>query len=263
VDVSNLKISPLLLPHIVQSVRIGAVSANFIQDRRDDPTDAHKGMYNTLELSYASHIFGSQSDFVRVLARNATYHPITKKIVLARETSFGVQPAFKVAPNTDPSDPIPLPERFYGGGGNSLRAFPENQAGPRDPATGFPLGGSALFFNSTELRFPLFGDTITGVLFHDMGNVFDKLSDMSLRFHQTSVTDFNYTVHAVGTGVRYRTPIGPLRLDLAYSVNPPKFNGFGGTYEQLVQCSVNNTCGTPTLQHVSHFQFFFSIGQAF
>jgi outer membrane translocation and assembly module TamA len=63
--------------------------------------------------------------------------------------------------------------------------------------------------------------------------------------------------------VRYRTPIGPLRLDLAYSINPPQFNGFGGTYEQLVQCSVNNTCGTPTLQHVSHFQFFFSIGQAF
>jgi len=239
------------------------VSANFIQDRRDDPTDAHKGMYNTLELGYASHIFGSQSDFIRLLARNATYHPISKKITLARETSFGIQPAFRISPNTAASDPIPLPERFYGGGGNSLRAFPENQAGPRDPATGFPLGGSALFFNNTELRFPLFGDTINGVLFHDMGNVFDKLSDISLRFHQNSLTDFNYTVHAVGTGVRYRTPIGPLRLDLAYSINPPQFNGFGGTYAQLVQCSVNQTCGTPTLQHVSHFQFFFSIGQAF
>jgi outer membrane protein insertion porin family len=263
VDVSDLKISPLLLPHIVQSVRIGMVSANFIQDRRDDPIDAHKGMYNTLELGYASHIFGSQSDFIRLLARNATYHSITKKIVLARETTFGFEPAFQIAPNTSTTDPIPLPERFYGGGGNSLRAFPENQAGPRDPDTGFPLGGSALFFNSTELRFPLIGDSITGVLFHDMGNVFDKLSDMSLRFHQNSLTDFDYTVHAVGTGIRYRTPIGPLRLDFAYSINPPKFNGFGGTYEQLVQCSVNNTCGTPTLQHISHFQFFFSIGQAF
>jgi outer membrane translocation and assembly module TamA len=144
-----------------------------------------------------------------------------------------------------------------------LRAFPENQAGPRDPQTGFPLGGSALFFNSIELRFPLSGDSIGGVLFHDMGNVYDKFSDISFRFHQNGLTDFNYMVHAVGVGVRYRTPIGPLRLDLAYSINPPSFNGFGGTYEQLVQCSVNNTCGTPTLQHVSHFQFFFSIGQAF
>ncbi len=263
VRVNDLKISPLLLPHIVQSVRIGSVAANFIQDRRDDPTDAHKGAYNTLELSYASHVFGSQSDFIRVLARNATYHPLTRKLIFARETSFGMQPAFRISPNTDASDPIPLPERFYGGGGNSLRAFPENQAGPRDPATGFPLGGSALFFNNTELRFPFIGDTVTGVVFHDMGNTFDKLSDMSLRFHQVNSTDFNYTVHAVGTGIRYRTPIGPLRLDLAYSINPPAFNGFGGTYAQLIQCSVNNSCGAPTLQHVSHFQFFFSIGQAF
>jgi outer membrane protein insertion porin family len=263
VNVSDLKISPLLLPHIVQSVRIGMVSASFIQDRRDDPTDAHKGMYNTLEVGWASHLLGSQSDFIRILARNATYHPITKKIILARETSFGFQPAFRISPNTDASDPIPLPERFYGGGGNSLRAFPESQSGPRDPATGFPLGGSALFFNKTEVRFPFIGDSVGGVLFHDMGNTFDKLSTMSLRFHQQSATDFNYTVHAVGAGIRYRTPIGPLRLDLAYSINPPKFNGFSGTYEQLVQCSVNGTCGAPKLQHVSHLQFFFSIGQAF
>jgi outer membrane protein insertion porin family len=263
VDVSNLKISPLLLPHIVQSVRIGMVSANFIQDRRDDPTDAHKGMYNTLEVGWASNLFGSQSDFLRILARNVTYHPLTKKIVLARQTTFGVEPAYHIAATTDTSDPIPLPERFYGGGGNSLRAFPENQAGPRDTSTGFPLGGSALFFNSTEIRFPLFGTTFNGVLFHDMGNIFDKLSDMSFRFHQDGPTDFNYTVQAVGFGIRYRTPIGPLRLDLAYAINPPSFNGFSGTYQQLVQCSVNNTCGAPTLQHVSHFQFFFSIGQAF
>jgi outer membrane protein insertion porin family len=263
VDVSNLKISPLLLPHIVQSVRIGMVSANFIQDRRDDPTDAHKGMYNTLEVGWASNLFGSQSDFLRILARNVTYHPLTKKIVLARQTTFGVEPAYHIAATTDTSDPIPLPERFYGGGGNSLRAFPENQAGPRDTSTGFPLGGSALFFNSTEVRFPLFGTSFNGVLFHDMGNIFDKLSDMSFRFHQDGPTDFNYTVQAVGFGIRYRTPIGPLRLDLAYAINPPSFNGFSGTYQQLVQCSVNNTCGAPTLQHVSHFQFFFSIGQAF
>jgi outer membrane protein insertion porin family len=263
VNTSDLKISPLLLPHIVQSVRIGMISTNFIQDRRDDPVDAHKGMYNTLELGWASHYFGSESDFVRVLARNATYHPITKKLIFARQTSFGVEPAFHVSPNTDPSDPIPLPERFYAGGGNSMRGFPENQAGPRDPQTGFPLGGSALFFNNLELRYPVFGDTITGVLFHDMGNIFDKLSDVSLRFRQQNLTDFNYTVHAVGIGIRYRTPIGPLRLDLAYSINPPAFNGFSGTYDQLVQCSANNSCGAPTLQHVSHFQFFFSIGQAF
>ncbi len=262
VNVSDLKISPLLLPHVLQSVRVGIVSANFIQDRRDDPTDAHKGMYNTLEVGWASGAFGSQSDFMRILARNATYHRLTRKLVLARQTSFGIEPAFKVAPGTDPTDPIALPERFYSGGGNSMRGFPENQAGPRDPATGFPLGGSALFFNTTEFRFPLLGDSVGGVLFHDMGNVFDKLSDMSLRFHQRDLTDFNYAVQAVGGGIRYRTPIGPVRVDLAYSINAPRFNGFSGTYADLVQCSLNNSC-VYGAQRVSRFQFFFSIGQAF
>jgi outer membrane protein insertion porin family len=65
-------------------------------------------------------------------------------------------------------------------------------------------------------------------------------------------------VHAVGFGVTYRTPLGPVRIDLAYSINPPTFNGLKGTYQQLV---LNQA--TPAIQSVSHFQFFFTIGQAF
>ena len=262
VTVGNLKIDPLLLPRLAQSEQVGLLSANFIQDRRDDPTDPHKGIYNTVDIGIASTLFGSQSSFVRFLARNATYHRVTKKIVLARQTQFGDQPAFRIPENADPSDPLPLPERFYGGGGSSHRGFPENQAGPRDLKTGFPLGGSALFFNTTELRFPLLGDNIGGVIFHDFGNTFDRLSDISFRVNQRNLQDFNYMVHAVGFGIRYRTPIGPVRLDLADSINSPRFNGFGGTYDQLVQCSINNNCVSAT-QRVSRFQFFFSIGQAF
>ena len=128
--------------------------------------------------------------------------------------------------------------------------------------TGFPLGGSAVFFNSTELRFPLYGANVNGVLFEDMGNIYSRLSAMSFRVTQNSPTDFDYMVHAVGFGVRYRTPVGPLRVDLAYSINPPKFNGFPGNYSQLLQCSVARTCQASP-QQISHFQFFFSIGQAF
>jgi outer membrane protein assembly factor BamA len=76
-------------------------------------------------------------------------------------------------------------------------------------------------------------------------------------------------VHAVGFGIRYRTPVGPLRVDLGYSINPPYFYGFKGTQEQLLAATVN-PCpplpGSPyscTIQNVSHFQFFFSIGQTF
>ncbi len=262
VMVSNLKIAPELLPLLSQSVRVGIVSVNLVQDRRDDPTDAHRGLYNTLDVGLAARQFGSNTSFARLLGRNATYHPIGKKLVLARQTSFGVEPAFSVSKSSDPNDPIPLPERFYGGGGNSMRGFPENQAGPRDLDTGFPLGGSALFFNTTELRFPLFGDSIGGVVFHDFGNVFDRFSNFSFRFSQRNDQDFDYMVHAVGFGIRYKTPIGPVRVDVADSINAPRFNGFGGTYQQLVQCAINNTC-VASPQRVSRFQFFFSIGQAF
>ena len=153
---------------------------------------------------------------------------------------------------------IPLPERFFGGGDNSLRAFPTNQAGPRDPVTGFPLGGNALLFHSTELRFPFLGDNMQGVLFHDMGNVYSNLSEISFRVHQKGLTDFNYMVHAAGFGVRYRTPLGPIRVDVAYSINPPTFNGLHGTYQQLLFGGA-----TKTVTGVSHLQFFFSIGQSF
>jgi outer membrane protein assembly factor BamA len=176
---------------------------------------------------------------------------------------------------------VPLPERFFSGGADSLRAFPYNQAGPRDTGTavvaggpssqptGFPLGGNALFINNVELRFPLLGDNINGVLFHDMGNVYSSLGNLSFRFHQRDLKDFNYMVHAVGFGIRYRTPVGPIRGDLAYSINPPSFVGFNGTPAQILQCNPNlplsalpSFC-TGSQQRVSHFQFFFSIGQTF
>ncbi len=263
VHVSDLHINPLLAPRLAQSVRIGEASVNLIQDRRDDPTDAHKGIYNTVDMAFASSAFGSQANFIRILARNATYRRIGKKLVFARETTMGIEPSFgTVKNNPDLSDPIPLPERFFGGGGSSHRGFPENQAGPRDPLTGFPVGGSALLFNSTELRFPLLGANIGGVIFHDMGNIYSSLSKISFRVKQKDLTDFDYMAHAAGFGIRYRTPIGPVRADLAYSINSPKFNGFKGTFTELVQCTGLGTCQR-TEQRISRLQYFFSIGQTF
>jgi outer membrane protein assembly factor BamA len=262
VNVSDLKISPLLAPRVAETVRTGIASFNLAHDRRDDPTDPHKGIYSTLDVGLSSKAFGSEFDFVRVLGRNATYYRIGRKIVFARETQFGVEPAYHISPTADPTDPIPLSERFYAGGSSTHRGFPQNQAGPRDTYTGFPLGGSALFFNSAEARFPLIGANISGVLFEDMGNVFSSIGSMSFRVTQRDISDFDFMVHAIGFGVRYRTPVGPLRFDFAYSLNPPRYNGFSGSYTDLVNCSASGTC-IPSAQRISHFQFFFSIGQAF
>ena len=262
VSTSNLKIDPNLIPLLSQPVRVGMLSANYIQDRRDDPVDSRKGIYNTVDLGLASRIFGSQVNFARGLARNSTYHRIGKKIVVARRLTFGdIIPYNYGSRVADLLDAVPFPERFFSGGGESHRGFPENQAGPRDLKTGFPIGGTALLFNSTELRFPLLGDNIGGVLFHDAGNVYSTLSKVSFRVQQRNLQDFNYMVHAVGFGIRYRTPIGPVRVDLAYSINPPSYFGCSGNINDLIKCGQDPQLRTN--HSISHFQFFFSIGQSF
>ena len=264
IDQETLKISPFLIPLFSQPVRLGLLSVAIVQDHRDDSVEPHKGYYNTIDLGLAEHIFGSQRDFLHFLGRNATYYPIGKRVVVARSTEFGDLYSFSYS--GDPLAAIPLAERFFGGGGTSHRGFPEDQAGPRDTETGFPIGGTALLFNQTELRFPLIGENVGGVLFHDMGNIFSSLDNISFRVNQHNLQDFDYMVHAVGFGVRYRTPIGPLRLDLAYSINPPRFFGFKGTEQDLLNAGVNPCNNVPnqcTQTGVSHFQFFFSIGQTF
>jgi outer membrane protein insertion porin family len=117
-----------------------------VQDRRDDPTDPHKGVYNTLDVGLATKLFGSQTSFVRVLGRNATYYRLGEKDDSGARDAVRLAAGVQHSLEFGPTDAIPLPERFFGGGGNTQRGFPENQAGPRDPLTGFPLGGSALFF---------------------------------------------------------------------------------------------------------------------
>ncbi len=257
VDAGSLKIDPLLIPLYAQPSRIGLLAANLVQDRRDNSADAHRGYFNSLDFGVADHGFGGNRNFVRFLARNSYYKTIATNYVLASNTEFGLIRPFAIG-SADPNNYIPLPERFFGGGDNSLRAFPTNQAGPRDPITGFPLGGNALLFHQTELRFPFLSDNMQGVLFHDFGNIYANLSDISFRVHQKSLTDFNYMVHAAGFGVRYRTPVGPLSVNVAYSINPPRFNGLDGTYQQLLFGGA-----TKTVTGVSHLQFFFSIGQSF
>jgi outer membrane protein insertion porin family len=278
VSVSDVIIPVLLIPQLVQPVRIGMLSANLIQDRRDNSGDPHRGMYNTVNFGLAAREFGSQREFGRLLVRNATYYQLSKNLVLARQTQFGLIEPFSPPAGLSGQESIPLPERFFSGGADSLRGFGFNEAGPRDtgapvtpggpssPPTGFPLGGNALFINNIELRFPLIGHNLQGVLFHDLGNVYTNLRDISFRYHQRDLQDFDYAVQDAGFGIRYKTPVGPVRLDFAYALNPPSFIGFNGTPLQLLQCGPNaapvGAC-QPVQQNTGHFQFFFSIGQTF
>ncbi|HLG97529.1 MAG TPA: POTRA domain-containing protein [Bryobacteraceae bacterium] len=245
-------ITPELIPLLSQPVRVGLIATTIIQDRRDDPVDAHRGLYNSLDLALASNLLGSQTGYGRLLARNSTYHPLTKNLVFARSTSFGLIQGYAGLPE------IPLSERFFGGGSFSNRAFPDFQAGPRDLETGFPIGGNALLVNTVELRFPLLGENIGGVLFNDVGNVYSAVNKISFRFNQRDLQDFDYGVQGFGFGVRYRTPIGPVRADFSFSPNSPRFFGFKGTENQLLYGG-----GQAVVQRINAFQFHFSLGQAF
>lgn len=250
-------VSPELIPLLSQPVRVGFLSTSFIQDKRDDPIDSHRGSYTSIDLALASSVFGSQTGFGRVVVRNSSYYQLTKNLVLARTTQFGLIERYAGLPE------IPLAERFFGGGAFSNRAFPDFQAGPRDLTTGFPIGGNALLTNTIELRFPLIGDNLGGVLFNDLGNVYSSVDTISLRFRQENLQDFNYAVQGFGFGLRYRTPLGPVRLDFSLSPDSPRFFGCQGSINQLYQCGVPGSSVPQTVQRINVFQFHFTLGQAF
>jgi outer membrane protein insertion porin family len=282
-------VSPDQIPLLSQPTRVGIPNFSYIRNKRDNDLETTKGNYTTVDGGVADTHFGSEPDFGRLLVQNSTYYSIGRKrnsdqkFVLARSTRIGVETPYgnTIMPQPggeckEPQICIPLAERFFAGGGNSLRGFGLNQAGPRDPITGFPLGGTAMFINSIELRMPpptlpFFQNNMSFVVFHDAGNVFTNGHDLTsslLRWSQkdpqvclkeatASQCDYNYISHAIGIGVRYKTPVGPVRFDFGYNLNPPAFPGQTTT----VVNGVTTTVFEP--QHASHFNVFFSIGQTF
>jgi outer membrane protein insertion porin family len=142
---------------------------------------------------------------------------------------------------------IPISESFFSGGGSTLRGFSLNGAGPQrqvpvcptdNPNCGqlisVPVGGKMLVVANSELRFPLgmnmplVGGPLGGAVFYDGGNVYSNVS------FSTLFSDFS---HSVGGGLRYKTPVGPVRIDIGHLLNPPP--------------------------GVKSYQFFVTLGQAF
>jgi len=259
VDPSTLKISPNDIPLASRPARIGMLGASYINDRRDNPADATRGSYSLADAGVSSSDFGSQANFLRFSGQNSTYYSLGPHVVFARDTRIGIEspygPLQKVVLSQSPPDiiythEIPLPEEFFMGGSETHRGFSINQAGPRDPLTGFPVGGNALFLNTLELRLRIRQDRLGFALFHDAGNVYSSGRLMKLlKVTQSSPTDLNYTSHALGTGLRYKTPVGPLRFDVGYNLNPPKY-----------QVEIP---GGLEVRQLSHFQFFVGVGQSF
>jgi outer membrane protein insertion porin family len=292
VEASNIEVTSNLIPLLSTPTRVGTPNFLYIRNRRDNDLESTRGNYTTVEGGVASSYFGSEADFSRLLIKNSTYHTFFRNrstgrgYVFARSTSVGVENPFGSTVVLDPAQTVPagqalvpLPERFFSGGGNSHRGFGLNQAGPRDPFTGFPVGGSAVFLNNLEMRFPnvtvpYLLDNIGFTIFEDMGNVFARPQEMLpslVRFHQPDLDfcfhedthlkcNYNYASHAVGVGVRYQTPIGPLRFDFGYNLNPPYFPSYT---DITTNTKTGQSVGQFGYQRAGHFNFSFSVGQSF
>ena len=261
VDAGSLHIDPEQIPLFSQPTQVSEFGVSWVREHRDNPTDATRGDYNSVDFSLAGKQIGSSASFARIFFQNSSYYTLAKWLVLARATRFGVQQTLGGTLSTE----IPLPERFFAGGGTSLRGFGLNQAGPRDPVTGFPVGGQAMLVFNQELRFPLHlprtGTKLGGAVFYDAGNVFSKLGAITLHSAPSPTSqlagDLSYLAHTVGLGIRYNTPVGPVRVDIAYQLNPASF---------FIPCVIGNPGCGPTgtqLSRLPHFQLFFNLGDVF
>ena len=307
VDVSNLNshIAPEEIPLFQQPTLVSEFGVTWLRDARDNPADATKGSLNNADFSIASTSIGSSASFMRFFYQNSTYYPIKRRFSFARSIRIGILEPFAnteslsfpaptptqctatAAPGPTP-EIIPLPERFFAGGGTSLRGFALNQAGPRDPCTGFPVGGQAMLVLNQEFRFPMrlpfIGTDLGGAIFYDGGNVYSRLDHITLRAYSPKpvfvaqdpsqppnettnpttcvfncTNELNYFAHTVGFGVRYATPVGPIRIDLGYQINRPFF------VVPCVPATSTVTTGPACFKgtQLPRLQIFFNLGSTF
>ena len=221
-DFNRTALSQLLVPELVldqdRNVHLSTFSASLVRDTRDKPLDAHKGEFSTITFGLTPTELGSSANFSRFFGQYARYKPI-HSVVFANSIRLGLAKAFS-------GSFVPTSQLFFSGGGTSLRSFPIDEAGPQrlvpfcNVLVGqsscvnvtVPVGGRQLFILNSEARFPLgIMKALGGVVFYDGGNV-------------NTAINWNQFVHGytntVGIGLRYATPIGPIRIDVGRNLNP-------------------------------------------
>ncbi|ADK84209.1 surface antigen (D15) [Desulfarculus baarsii DSM 2075] len=205
-----------------QTFLISSVKAGVNFDSRDSPLNPTRGSQIALEVEWATNGLGSELSFVRpqIEASQIFGLPGWRGWYVALRAKAG----FTIGYGDDQR--IPLIRRFFPGGPDSVRGYPYQCLGPLDSA-GKPLGGEAMIVGNAELRFPLWRE-LGGVIFLDAGNAYESID-----------TDMGALRYAAGLGLRYNTPVGPVRVDWGYQLNPDP--------------------NAP----IDDNQFYFSVGQAF
>ena len=193
VKVTESTIDPLLLGPT--DYTLSSVGFTQTTDFRDNPINPSRGWVFTSSFDITN--IDGQTSFLRGTARFSIYQPIGKKCLLALGARVGgLQPV---------ADQIPIDARFFNGGSTTVRSFAERGLGPKD-RLGNPLGGQFYTVLNAEFTFPIYGG-LDGAVFIDAGNLTD--------WKMAGLSDLRY---ALGLGLRYKLPVGPLRLD--YGINP-------------------------------------------
>jgi outer membrane protein assembly factor BamA len=221
-DFNKTVLSHLLVPELVlpqdTNVHLSTVSATLLRDTRDKPLDAHRGSFSTINLGVTPASLGSSANFAKLTGQYAFYEQL-HAVVFANSIRLGLAKSFA-------GSFVPTSQLYFSGGGSSLRGFPIDEAGPQRivpfcnvlaQQTGcvnitVPVGGRELFILNSEVRFPLhMNKALGGVVFYDGGNVYSAISLPNF------VNNYSNTV---GLGLRYATPIGPVRIDVGRNLNP-------------------------------------------
>jgi outer membrane protein assembly complex protein YaeT len=218
------KADQLLIDRLFPQFRLSSFSSSLIRDTRDDAVDPSRGEYASASGQIAGRAIGSQIGFVKSFFTAQLFRaiPHTNRLVFAGNARIGLASGFpREASGTDGQltviRDLPQSERFYAGGDTTIRGFYPDRVGTRHvpalptdtlDADLLPVGGNGLVIFNAELRAPVSGGL--GVVgFLDAGNVFSRVAGI----------DLGELRSAVGGGVRYKSPFGPIRFDLGFKVN--------------------------------------------
>ena len=196
------------------TAKVARLTGTYAWDTRDDPSDARRGWFHSSGLEYAPAKLGSDFRFIRYLAQEYFFKSVGENLVLASAFRFGAARGF--------GQDLLLSEKFFAGGGTSVRGFAEGGAGERDFFG--PVGGNALLLLNQEVRFPVY-KWVRGVGFIDAGNVFHRARDVS----------FTNLEAGAGFGLRIQSPFALLRLDFGMPLTSRQREPVGRWYFAIGQ----------------------------
>jgi outer membrane protein insertion porin family len=180
---------------------ISSMDLQLTQDTRDNIYNPSRGYVLGGTIADAGGIFGGDKDYVKGTGFLGWYHTFFGKLVLELSGRIGLGGAY------GKSDEVPIYERFFAGGANTIRGYRERAVGPRDPGSDDPIGGEAIVIGNAEVTFPIIERMIKGAVFYDIGNAWRRAEDFMVG------GGYRY---GAGVGVRVKTPVGPVKLDYGY-----------------------------------------------